>query len=332
MPLTDIPHQPAVIDQLQRTLKLDRLAHAYLFVGENGVGKELTARRLAQAVNCLEQSGEGCGQCDSCRRIEAGDHPDVYWVRPESKSRRILTEQMRGLEKAVYQKPLMGRKKVGILVDADCLQVQASNAFLKTLEEPPANSLFLLLTESPEKLLDTIVSRCRRVNFGTVLQAETGELEREVLKLMRQFPGGKSVLDVYALLAGLQSLMERVRQETEERVREQMDFSQYRETAEKSQLDRMEEEVVAQVEAERRRVRERILKVMYTWSRDILMCVMDRDALVHADHVGTIRERATGRLLTDCLHNLQILDQLAEDLGSNAQEALAFEVALLKFH
>src|SRR6266478_3103861 len=166
MPFNDLQEQRPVAEQLHRSLQRGRLAHAYLFSGPRGSGKEAMARTLAKALNCSEADHDSCDRCDSCRRVDEGIHPDVYWVRPESKSRRIQIDQVREFMKSVNLCSSMGGVKVGIIVDADCMGEEASNAFLKTLEEPPAQTIIILLTTQPQRLLPTILSRCLRISFG----------------------------------------------------------------------------------------------------------------------------------------------------------------------
>ena len=134
-------------EHLSASHRAGRLAHAYLLTGAGGSGKTWLAMELAGLV--LERPAEG---------ILA--HPDVHSVQPESKSRRIVIGQMRELEHSIHRKPLLARSKVAIIHDADRMQPQAANAFLKTLEEPPARSLILLLSANPKGILETIRSRC----------------------------------------------------------------------------------------------------------------------------------------------------------------------------
>src|SRR5258708_3469956 len=115
MSLAKLRGQTAVVDLLQRSIKRERLPHAYLFVGDRGSGKELVARELAKAVNCTAGRGDACDQCESCRKIESGNHPDVQWIRPESKSRRITIDQIRELMRSIYLKPSEGKMKVAVL-------------------------------------------------------------------------------------------------------------------------------------------------------------------------------------------------------------------------
>jgi DNA polymerase III subunit delta' len=114
-----------VAERLQRSLQRERLAHAYLFTGPRGSGKLAMAVTLAQALNCLRTKHDACGQCQSCLDITKDSHPDVHWVKPESKSRRIQVEQIREFENAIALRAAMGRTKVGIIVDAECMTESA---------------------------------------------------------------------------------------------------------------------------------------------------------------------------------------------------------------
>src|SRR6266478_5205479 len=220
MPFNDLQEQRPVAEQLQRSLERGRLAHAYLFAGPRGSGKEAMARTLAKALNCLEKDHDSCDRCDSCRRVDEGVHPDVYWVRPESKSRRIQVEQMREFMKAVNLRSSMGGVKVGIVVDADCLGEEASNAFLKTLEEPPAQTVIVLLTADPQRLLTTILSRCLRISFGPVTGSARSPYSVKLLPLLAKFSESREerVAHSYQLLAELTALLQEIRHETRARI------------------------------------------------------------------------------------------------------------------
>src|SRR4051795_7768694 len=139
----------AALEYLRRAHDQNRLGHAYLISGPAGSGKRALAAQLTNLVNGTEE-----------KDVFTSRAREVYVAEPESKSRRIVIEQVRGLEHALQMKAQGDRKKVAIISDADRLQAQAANAFLKTLEEPPANSLLLLLSAIPEVLPDTILSRC----------------------------------------------------------------------------------------------------------------------------------------------------------------------------
>jgi len=170
------------IDILRRALAHDALAHAYLFSGEPGIGKRLTAYALAAALNCeAPEAGGGCGVCPACRRVAGGIHPDVRIVLPESRDEQLLAtfsskeaekasdeikiDQIRRAQDSISLKPSEGRKKVLIVDGAETMNEASQNAFLKTLEEPPGDSLIILITSMPQSLLPTIRSRCQALVF-----------------------------------------------------------------------------------------------------------------------------------------------------------------------
>ena len=153
---------------LQAALQSNRLAHALLFHGEEGIGKNLMARVLAQAVNCEADPPpdppDACGVCRSCHQIEIGSHPDVSIL--TATGEKGETEQTREIESRFIYRPLVGQRKIVILDNADLLRHEAANALLKTIEEPPADSLIILVSSRPESLLPTIRSRCQEIRFA----------------------------------------------------------------------------------------------------------------------------------------------------------------------
>ena len=336
-PLSELTGQPAVADQIRRILRAGRLPHALLFSGDAGAGKEAAARALAQAVNCTQPlPDDACGRCDCCQRIARDLHPDVHWVHPTSRSRQITIDHIRALERALRLKASAGRVKTGIIVDADCLNPAAANAFLKTLEEPPDHSLIVLLTAQREKLLDTVVSRCRVIRFGTPNAASRSETESFVLGLILKYPPGGSILSVYRLIGEIQQALARVKKDVQDQARQKLkanplqnldqagDYDDY--------LDRVEDEIEAWAEAQRRRERSRIIGVLYRWHRDLFLAAQQADpALFHyRDHEKTIRDQARSLTSHKAIQNLETLERLHARLAQNVQESLAFEVALLK--
>jgi DNA polymerase-3 subunit delta' len=160
---------------LRRNLTQGRLPHAFLFVGQEGVGKNTFARRFAQGLLCerrREIDLDPCGACPPCLQVEAGTHPDLlYVVKPEDKH-ELPISVIRELCLELGLKPMRGSRRIAIVDDADDLSEEAANAFLKTLEEPPPGSVLILIGTSAEIQLDTIVSRCRVVRFDPLPEAE----------------------------------------------------------------------------------------------------------------------------------------------------------------
>lgn len=182
----------ATLDLLRRAVAAGRVASAYLFVGPAGVGKDLTAHALAQVMNCLAPvDGDACGSCTPCRRIATGMHPDLLHLqrdlkdppadamkRDELRRRRlesfpesdlkgnVTVEQVRELIARMPFRPHEGGTRWVVVREAERMRAEAANAFLKTLEEPPEATHFVLLTHQPSMLLPTIRSRCQVVRFG----------------------------------------------------------------------------------------------------------------------------------------------------------------------
>ncbi len=157
--------QKAVKRTLENALKEGKISHAYLFCGPRGTGKTSMSRLLAKALNCKEGLGAQCCKCDSCLAIASGNHPDVIEMDAASNSR---VEDVRDLISQVNYQPIMGRYKVYIIDEVHNMSGSAFNALLKTLEEPPANVVFILATTEPQKIPPTILSRVQRFDFSKV--------------------------------------------------------------------------------------------------------------------------------------------------------------------
>ncbi|MBI3670814.1 MAG: DNA polymerase III subunit gamma/tau, partial [Acidobacteria bacterium] len=180
----EVVGQQHVTETLENAIRSNRVAHAYIFSGVRGVGKTTTARILAKALNCVKgPTPEPCNQCDSCREIAAGTSFDVIEI--DAASNRGI-DQIRELREMVRYAPAASRYKVVILDEAHMLTDEASNALLKTLEEPPEKVIFVMATTQPEDLVETIRSRAqhfhfRALAFGEIVQALEGIAQKEGL-------------------------------------------------------------------------------------------------------------------------------------------------------
>jgi len=246
---------------LKRALANRTLAHAYLFSGESGIGKKMTALALAAAVNCGEAGPDGgCDICPACRKIAASGHPDVHILVPDGDEIKI--DQIRQIQADLSLKPFEGAKKVLIMDGAESMNPASSNAFLKTLEEPPGDVLIILITSMPQSLLPTIRSRCQEIRFHP--------LPRHVLATALMNRRGLSEEDAWFLAALAQGSMGRgleMEIEQEKVIRDEV-------MALWSRLGSMSpSEVFAQAEAlARDRDRfERLLDISVEWLRDILV-------------------------------------------------------------
>ncbi len=165
MQFSQIRDQKAAVATLKRAVLNGKVAHAYLFEGAAGVGKKLTAMTLATVLNCVSDSDDACGECEHCRKISNGNHPDVRILTTPEGKRRIPIELVRESERWISVPPHEGRAKILIIDPAEMMTEPAANALLKTLEEPRSGSFLFLVTAASSALLPTIRSRCQVVRF-----------------------------------------------------------------------------------------------------------------------------------------------------------------------
>ena len=350
MAFRNFAEQTQGIELLQRSLARGRLGHAYLFAGEQLEELESLARTLAKTLNCRKPVRRGdraidcCDACPACQRTDHDTHPDVHWVRPESKSRVITVDQMRDLMREIQLKPTETGYKIAVITGADRLNPQAANAFLKTLEEPPDRSVLILLSTEPQRLLETILSRCLRLNFFGDLARPLAPAQQAWLARFGDLAaeGTKSLLSRYRLLDVLLQKLGEIRSQVEETLTARSPLQQY-DDVEKDLREKWEDELAAAIEAEYRRRRAETLLLVQWWLRDVWLSTLrgdqpgrgapaaGEDGLRFADLPGTaiVGGRLTSRQARD---NLDILEQTQRLLHTNVQEALALEVSLLKLH
>ena len=340
MSFADFQDQRDALQLLQRSLSRGRLGHAYLFSGGDLDQLELMARTLAKTLNCEGQPSTSavrtdcCDQCSSCRKIDHATHPDVLWVRPESKSRLTSVKSVRDLMGTLNLKPTQAPYKVAVLVAAERMTTEAANSFLKTLEEPPSNCVLILLSTDPQLLLETILSRCLRLNFGV----GAGRFEGE------RFPGWLpdftqtavrdqgSLLSRYRLLSVLLKQLGDLKTAITESLTARSPLRQY-DDVDPDLEERWEKELAAAIEAEYRRQRADCLAAFQWWLRDVwLQTLPHRPELLTFPQLAAATLSVSARVPTShAMENLRVLEQVQRFLAStNVQESLTLEVGLLK--
>jgi len=170
-----IAGQDQIVKTLQRSLGSERIAHAYLFHGPRGLGKTSMALAMARAVNCDQRwddptTVDGCGQCDACRRFDTGNYPDFHLVEPVSSS--ITIDQVRQVKSILSFRSYTSRFKVCILLNCETMRLEAANSLLKVLEEPPRDSILILVSERLQAIPATVISRCQVMRFSPVPEEE----------------------------------------------------------------------------------------------------------------------------------------------------------------
>ena len=315
-------NRKTAIGFLRRAHENNRLAHAYLISGPVGSGKREVAANLASVVNGT--------QADDVFSSKARE---IFVAEPESKSRRILIQQIRELEHGLQMRSFEGRRKVAIIAEADRLQPQAANAFLKTLEEPPSNSLLLLLSALPEALPDTIVSRCVCIS----LAADGQEIEiperRELIALLAGAAREKNwgIQQAYRLQQGIQALLNRIKEqikaENEQALQKEED--RYRNATDGAWLEDREDYYKALTESLYIQRRAMLIEALVEFWSDVLRAstgVTPRNLPQAKKETESLAERFS---VPEVLRRIQRLEEVRDNLGRNIQEALAFEVALL---
>ena len=327
---------------LRNSLKNERLSHAYLFVGGNIENLESQATELARTLNCQSpkassKSGiplDACHKCISCNKVDTHNFPDLDVIRPESKSRVITIDQIRRLIQKVSLKPTEGRYKVAIISSAERMPSVTVNAFLKTLEEPPDRTVFMLLTQFPEKIIDTVLSRCLRLNFTGETGVELNDDDKNWLHsfISMSVETNEGLMGRYRLLSNLLTHLSLKRDFIEETYQEASPLNQH-DDIDPTLRKKWEKELDATIESEYRGQRSQFLAGLQWWLRDVWMMAMQQSIdLLYFKEWAEASKAIAKRINSDqALENLQSLENTQRLLErTNVQETLALEVGLLK--
>ena len=309
---------------IQRAILEERPAQAYLIVGPvRGIGMDL-AVRILQTLFC-RAANRPCCACEACRRVEERIEADVHWLFPEMKSRVIGVEPMREkMLRAISQTSLAGGWKAGVLVGADRLNAASANTFLKTLEEPPPRTLFLLLSDAPQHLLPTIVSRCQKVDLEAVRELEEPWRGRLTETLASPLYGRP--LERLASASLLLAILGEMKEKAEQRVRE--------EAQAESKVEEDSEVFDARVSARYQEMRLDFLMTLNRWFRDLFVLRAGGEAslLQSSLHHDLLAERAARLTLAQTLDNLSVLEELARQMDRNLPEEAVLACALDRLH
>ena len=312
----------------------DRLAHGYLLTGPEGSGKRWLASQLCGLL---------VGATDSPLT-----HPDVHTIEPESKSRRIVIDQVRELERQLQMRSSQGGRKVGIIFDADRLQPQASNAFLKTLEEPPAQSHLILVSALPDQMLETILSRCIEVPVHPTSKPAITPLQQELLQVLQSASRRErtELPQVFGLVREFQKLLANAKESAQEKGEAELkkEEQRYKQIADSKWFEEREEYFKALTESRYVAERSRLLDTLELWWADVLrqqaMAVGDEGEearaveSVHLDFPDFAHD--TALLATrypphETLRRAGAFEQLRDQLRNpGINEQLAIEVAFLR--
>ncbi len=329
MTFNHIIGQERAVNLLENALRENRLAHTLLFSGPEGTGKKLCAVTLAGELNCPEaEPGAGaCGKCASCRQISGYTHPDVKVIVPEGKAEEIRIDKIRELRRELHLKPVKGKYKIFIINDSEKLNEESSNALLKVLEEPPENSVIILLSSDPSYLLPTIVSRCRIVKFRRLSAVETEKVleknpdipadrRRLLAKLSEGSPG--NALSLFQ--NGLEKRAEILKWISKSPAVDIDDI--LKEGEEKTGLN-------AGDPGQRRANLLIFFDILLSWYRDVLTGAAGGDVFLNEDFAGKVNEHAGVLKIDGAREALKVIMEARNRAGLYANPKLVFEVAMI---
>ncbi len=309
----------AIEENLKLAISQNRLANSYLFLGPRGVGKFNFALRFAKALNCEQGNFPPCENCPSCLQISKLSHPDLHILEVKEEERQIKIDEVRQFQERISYRAFQARWKIAILKDADKLTVQAMNALLKTLEEPPKNTILILTSSNRSRLLPTVVSRCQTIRFSPVPEQEIiSWLEKEM-----NIPKDKArIISSYA-------------EGSKERAEQFLTLIDTRKSFLKNWLEIKNLKAgknfeLAQNPGFTKNV-ETYLEFLINWYRDLLRVKLGKEPVFNPDFEKEIKSHASRKSLRQILSSLDVLLRLEEDrLNYNIQAQTIGEQIILK--
>jgi DNA polymerase-3 subunit delta' len=321
MSFNDIFGHSKPIGILQNAMRQDRLAHAYLFHGMDGIGKRKVALTFAKALNCRQESFDACDSCISCIKTDHKNHPDIEMIEAEGQYIRI--NAVKDIQERMKFSPMEGRKRIVIFIEADKLNNAAANALLKTLEEPSKSNIILLITARPYQLPITILSRCQQLRFNPLPQEVVAKLLRERFsldesqaRLLAAASGGSmgKALDLNreAFLALKNEVLDLVADNTSDSPLRRLSFIRFLNDDKREILDKLE--------------------ILKTFFRDVLIFkeTQEKEGLMHQDRLDLISVFAGQRTAEQILTAIRAIDQAERQLAQNANKSLTLEVMMFR--
>lgn len=276
MSFKSIIGQDTAIKALKNIIEQDQTRGTHIFLGLDGVGKRTAAIEFAKAINCQFNKEDACNRCASCNKIDSKNHPDIFLVYPEGSSRSIKIDRIREIIYQASLKPYEARKKVFIINDAEAMNEEAQNAFLKLLEEPPQNHILILTSSNIAGLFPTVVSRCKVLKFNSL-----GASQIQELLLARDVPEEEAILFSHMAMGSIgRALYFKEKDIIEKRDQAVNDFF-FRKSA------LLREDILNK---EMREEVEETLNMLLCWYRDLLVSkfTQEQDRLLNIDRYSEL--------------------------------------------
>ena len=319
----DIVGHEQIIWHLKNAVSTGKISHAYMFNGEQGSGKKLLANLFAMTLQCEEDGTEPCMKCRSCRQALTGNHPDIIRVSHE-KPNTIGVEDIRGQVNGDIQiRPYNGKYKIYIISDADRMTVQAQNAILKTIEEPPGYAVLMLLANNADMMLPTILSRCVRLNLKAV---KDGDIKEYLMKNM-QIPDYQAEISAAFAQGNVGKAVKLASSDKfNEMKQDVLELLRY--------MDQMElyeiMDAVKRINAYREDMDD-FLDLLTVWFRDVLLfkATLDAGPLIFKDELPAIQKRARTSSYEGLEEIIRAIDRARVRLKANVNFDLVLELLLL---
>jgi DNA polymerase III delta prime subunit len=311
---------------IRNSFESGRLAHAYVIVGSPRGNALEFAESLLKLLYC-EGAEKPCGECSKCRLIESHKHVDTLWIEPQSKARQIKAGEVRGLVHRITQTSFEGGWKAGILVSAECMNTTSANILLKTLEEPPPKTILLLLTDSPQALLPTILSRCQKIVLSEGRAGATNAVwNAPLMEILHELPPGGG-LEASRSAGKLKAIFDAVKAEIGDAVLEALGAAD--EALDESKL---KEVLEARTNARLKEVQAEVFRIMLDWHRDILMlvCKVDEEHLIFSADRDMLAGQAKAHTQASALQSIQVIEGMAIRLDRNIPATQIFDEAFRK--
>ena len=306
--------------------KAGRLAHAYVIVGSPRGNALHFAESFLKLVFC-ESSEKSCNECSACQRVESHKHADTLWLEPQSKSRQIKADEVRTLVHRMTQTSFEGGWKAGIILAADCMNTNSANILLKTLEEPPPKTILLLVTDSPQSLLPTIISRCQKIVLSDGQSGITDSVwYAPLIQILRELPPA-SGLDAARLASSMKKLFDTVKSGIADAVEDDLD--QTDEALDESKLKVILE---ARIGSRLKEVQADVFRVMLDWQRDVLLLAsgINEEELIFSEERDVLKEQAALHTQGSALQAIKVVEGMATRLERNIPDLQIFDEAFRK--
>ncbi len=319
MHFSQVAGQEETKASLIKSINNNQISHCYIFEGPKGMGKFNLALIFAQSLLCLNFHKEPCNQCNSCIKVNSFNHPDLHVINEDEKS--IKREDIDELINSIYKKPYEAKRKVYIIKDAHSMTVQAANTFLKTLEEPPSDTVMILLTTNSNLLLPTIVSRCQEVKFRNISKETIKRylneynMTPEAVELAVNYSNGNLNKAINIIKGNDEILKKR------EEIINIFD-----------KIINSDSEIIYELESyfdEQKDNIDLVIEIMIIWIRDVLfVCNGMENLVINKDYINLLYKHGKGMKMDSDI--VEFMQNVSDNIKSNVSYKLAIDNMLLK--